>query len=295
MNEKGWTSLHTVKQRITIKVVVNDKKVVEMPLFYRGLVKTTKYYSRDTYLCPFLKGNNQMKKVLLALFALAGFTAAHAEVTGNLGLASDYRFRGISQTQLAPAVQGGIDFADKSGLYIGNWNSSVSSQMYTNGAGLESDFYAGYKKEFGGITFDVGSYNYLYPRASAANGARFDTNEVYIGASRGPVALKASQSVSDYFGAANSTGSRYYQADVAFPVAAKITLNAHAGMTSVANNSTLNYNDYNVGATYDLSGWAISAKYYTNSSLGSGVVSGNTINGLDLTKNALVVSASKSF
>jgi len=236
-----------------------------------------------------------MKKLLTALLIVAGITVAQAQVSTNLGVTSDYRFRGISQTQLAPAVQGGIDFADKSGLYIGNWNSSVSSQMYTNGAGLESDFYAGYKKEFGGITFDVGSYNYLYPRASAANGARFDTNEVYIGASRGPVALKASQSVSDYFGAANSTGSRYYQADVAFPVAAKITLNAHAGMTSVANNSTLNYNDYNVGATYDLSGWAISAKYYTNSSLGSGVVSGNTINGLDLTKNALVVSASKSF
>jgi len=167
--------------------------------------------------------------------------------------------------------------------------------MYTNGAGLESDFYAGYKKEFGGITFDVGSYNYLYPRAAMANGARFDTNEVYIGASRGPIALKASQSVSDYFGTTNSTGSRYYQADLAYPVSAKITLNAHAGITNVANNSTLNYNDYNVGATYDLSGWAISAKYYTNSSLGSGVVSGNTINGLDLTKNALVVSASKSF
>ena len=243
----------------------------------------------------YFKKEIKMKKLLTALLIVAGVSVAQAQVSTNLGAVSDYRFRGISQTQLAPAVQGGIDFADKSGLYIGNWNSSVSSQMYTNGAGLETNFYAGYAKEFGGITFDVGSYNYLYPRAATISGAKFDTNEVYLSVSRGPVALKASQSLSDYFGTANSTGSHYYQADVAFPVAAKITLNAHAGMTNVANNSTANYNDYNVGATYDLSGWAISAKYYTNSSLGTSVVSSNTINGLDLTKNAFVLSAKKSF
>jgi len=49
-----------------------------------------------------------MKKLLLALFAMAGITAAHAQVSGNLGLTSDYRFRGISQSQNAPAVQGGV-------------------------------------------------------------------------------------------------------------------------------------------------------------------------------------------
>jgi uncharacterized protein (TIGR02001 family) len=70
-----------------------------------------------------------------------------AQLTGNLGLTSDYRFRGVSQTQNAPAVQGGIDYAHSSGLYIGNWNSSVSSQVYTAGAGVENDLYAGYKKE----------------------------------------------------------------------------------------------------------------------------------------------------
>ena len=80
-----------------------------------------------------------MKKVLLAMLAMAGFTLAQAQVTGNLGLTSDYRFRGVSQSQNAPAVQGGVDYAHSSGFYIGNWNSSVSSQVYTAGAGLESD------------------------------------------------------------------------------------------------------------------------------------------------------------
>ena len=115
-----------------------------------------------------------MKKVLLAMLAMAGFTLAQAQVTGNLGLTSDYRFRGVSQSQNAPAVQGGVDYAHSSGFYIGNWNSSVSSQVYTAGAGLESDLYAGYKKEiFKGITVDIGTYNYFYPRAttSAATGS----------------------------------------------------------------------------------------------------------------------------
>jgi uncharacterized protein (TIGR02001 family) len=244
---------------------------------------------------PHIQKGNQMKKLLTALLIVAGVSVAQAQVSTNLGAVSDYRYRGISQTQNAPAVQGGIDYADASGLYIGNWNSSVSSQVYTNGAGLESDFYAGYKKEVGGITFDVGSYNYIYSRAAAASGAKFDTNEVYVSVARGPIAIKASQSLGDYFGTANSQGSRYYQADVAYPVAPKWTVNAHAGQTNIANNSTLNYNDYNIGATYDLSGWAISAKYYMNSAVGSSVVSANTVAGQDLTKNTVVISASKSF
>jgi uncharacterized protein (TIGR02001 family) len=87
-----------------------------------------------------------MKKLLLALFVLAGIASAQAQVSGNLGLTNDYRFRGISQSQNAPAVQGGIDYNHKSGFYIGNWNSSVSSSVYTNGSGVESDVYAGWKK-----------------------------------------------------------------------------------------------------------------------------------------------------
>jgi len=73
-----------------------------------------------------------MKKSLLIL-ALLSAGLVQAQVTTNLGATSDYRFRGISQTQNAPAIQGGIDYAHKSGVYIGNWNSSVSSQLYTNG------------------------------------------------------------------------------------------------------------------------------------------------------------------
>jgi uncharacterized protein (TIGR02001 family) len=238
-----------------------------------------------------------MKKLFLALMMAAGISVAQAEVTGNLGLTSDYRFRGISQTQNAPAVQGGIDYNHKSGFYVGNWNSSVSSQMYTNGAGVESDLYAGFKKDiYKGITIDVGSYNYFYPRATNGTSTNFDTYELFAGVGYGPVSVKYSQSLSNYFGTTNSKNSQYYQADIVQPLgASKISLLAHVGRTEVNNNSSLNYTDYNVGLGYDLNGWQLAAKYYTNSGTTSSFQTANTINGQKLYKNAGVLSVTKSF
>ena len=236
-----------------------------------------------------------MKKLLLALMMAAGISVAQAQVTGNLGLTSDYRFRGVSQTQNAPAVQGGIDYNHVSGLYIGNWNSSVSSQLYTNGAGVESDVYAGFKKQvFGNFTLDVGSMNYFYPRAGT-NGS-FDTNEVYAGIGyKELVTVKYSHAISDYFGTANSKNSFYVQADAAIPVVGKLVAVAHVGRTDVNNNSNLNYTDYNFGVAYDLQGWNLAAKYYMNDNKTSTFMTTNTVNGQKLYKDALVFSVAKSF
>jgi len=241
-----------------------------------------------------------MKKLLLALMMVAGITVAQAEVTGNLGLTSDYRFRGISQTQNAPAVQGGIDYTHASGLYIGNWNSSVSSSMYTNGAGVESDVYAGFKKEiFGKFVLDVGAYSYLYPRATttANTGSNFDTYEGYVGLGYGPVSVKYNRTLGNgYFGTANAQGTAYYQADVNYLIpGSKISLLAHAGKTNVANSSSLDYSDYNFGVGYDLQGWNLAAKYYTNGDKTSTFNSANTVNGQKLYRNAAVLSVAKSF
>lgn len=236
-----------------------------------------------------------MKKLLLALLMAAGVSVAQAEVTGNLGLTSDYRFRGVSQTQNAPAVQGGVDYTHASGFYAGNWNSSVSSLMYTNGAGVESDLYAGFKKELFGLTFDVGSYNYFYPRATNGTSSNFDTYELFAGVGYGPVAFKYSQSLSNYFGTANSKNSGYYSLDLNQPVVGKLSAVAHVGRTEVNNNSNLNYTDWNVGAAYDLQGWNIAAKYYTNSNRGSSFTTANTVNGQRLYKDAVVLSVTKSF
>ena len=227
--------------------------------------------------------------------ALLSAGLVQAQVTTNLGATSDYRFRGISQTQNAPALQGGIDYADKSGVYIGNWNSSVSSQLYTNGSGLESDLYAGYKKEVAGVTLDVGSYNYFYPRASVGK-TNYDTKEIYVGAAKGPVSVKVSQSLGDYFATSNSRGTRYYQADVTYPITGtKASVLAHAGKTDIANNTTLDYTDYNFGVGYNIAGFDVTAKYYTNSNKTTTFETANTLNGQKLYKNAAVLSVSKTF
>jgi uncharacterized protein (TIGR02001 family) len=244
-----------------------------------------------------------MKKLLVALFAAAGITSAYAQVTGNLGLTSDYRFRGVSQTQNAPAVQGGLDYAHKSGLYIGNWNSSVSSDVYTKGAGVESDLYAGYKKEiFKDITIDVGSYNYFYPRAttSAKTGSNFDTYEGFVGLGyKDIISAKYSRTLGNgYFGTANAQGTTYMQADgkLPVPVVKNLAVVAHYGRTNVANSSALDYNDINAGIVYTLpKEFDLGVKYYTNSSMTSTFQNANTVNGQKLYKNAVVVSLTKTF
>ena len=237
-----------------------------------------------------------MKKILaIVAMALITATAAQAQITGNLGLTSDYRFRGVSQTQNAPAVQGGIDYNHVSGLYIGNWNSSVSSQLYTNGAGVESDVYAGFRKQvFGNFTLDVGTMNYFYPRAGT-NGS-FDTNEIFAGIGyKELITVKYSHALSDYFGTANSKNSFYVQADAAIPLARNLQLVAHIGHTNVANSSSLDYTDYNVGLGYDLKGWNLAAKYYINDNKTSTFMTANTVGGQKLYKDALIFSVAKSF
>ncbi len=83
-------------------------------------------------------------------------------ITGNLGIFSDYRFRGISQTNKKPAIQGGVDFAHSSGIYLGNWNSNVDSGLY-NGANIEMDFYGGWKTTVDDFGLDIGAIYYYYP------------------------------------------------------------------------------------------------------------------------------------
>ena len=68
-------------------------------------------------------------------------------LTGNLGLFSSYRFRGIDQTFNKPALQGGIDYSHSSGIYVGNWNSNVNSGAGFPEGNLEMDFYGGWKND----------------------------------------------------------------------------------------------------------------------------------------------------
>ena len=157
-----------------------------------------------------------MKKILLAtLLASAFMTPAMAQtaseapeaspLTANIGLFSSYRFRGIDQTFGKPAVQGGVDYAHSSGLYVGNWNSNVKSGAGFPDGSLEMDFYGGYKTTFGDFGLDVGGILYYYPGSKArtldakANGGAVKNKELYVGGSWKFLSLKYSYSIDDYF------------------------------------------------------------------------------------------------
>ena len=90
-------------------------------------------------------------------------------VTANVTITNDYRYRGITQTNYQPAIQGGFDYAHESGLYIGNWNSTINWVGNTTSgsvsAPIEMDFYGGFKKELiaPGFASDFGVLQYFYP------------------------------------------------------------------------------------------------------------------------------------
>ena len=163
-----------------------------------------------------------MKKlVLVAAIAATTFgavsTAQAVEVTttANANITTDYKFRGISQTNGGPAFQGGFDAAFSNGFYVGNWNSNVNfpgvgSGLSSGSAGLEMDFYGGYAGSFAnGIGYDVGALYYFYEGVPVAAGSpELDTLEIYGKLSYGPVYAKLSYAATeDYFGVAAANGS----------------------------------------------------------------------------------------
>lgn len=112
-----------------------------------------------------------MKRMLLATAALLAATPAVAqteepgefEVAGSIALVSDYRFRGVSQTDKEMAVQGGVSVTHKSGLYVGTWASNLAGWGTFGGSNTELDIYGGYAMELGGAKLDVGLTWYMYP------------------------------------------------------------------------------------------------------------------------------------
>lgn len=216
----------------------------------------------------------------LALCALAGAlvapAAARAEQAGapsaytlsaNLSVASQYRYRGLMQTNNQPAVQGGFDFSHESGFYLGNWNSNVSWLSDGNAdvsAPIEMDFYGGYKgRLFDTVPFDLGVLQYYYPGDYPSGHTSPDTTELYAGAGYGPVFVKYSYAVTNLFGFAHSDGSQYVDLSGNFDTGVwGLTVNTHVGYQYVRNVDDASYWDWKLGLTKDFgNGWSASAAY----------------------------------
>ncbi|MGO4330719.1 TorF family putative porin [Cupriavidus sp. 2TAF22] len=228
-----------------------------------------------------------------ALFC--GVSGAHAQstpdaeasphtFTANVTVASEYRYRGLMQTNRRPAIQGGFDYAHSSGFYLGNWNSSISWLSDSNpqvSAPIEMDFYGGFKNTvtLAGLewNYDLGVLQYYYPGDYPNGFTRPYTTELYIGAGYGPVFLKYSQALTNLFGFANSKYSSYIDLSANVPLNVwDLTLNAHVGYQDVRNVTDASYTDWRLGLTKDLGkGFALALAYidtnahhsvYTNTS-----------------------------
>lgn len=216
-----------------------------------------------------------MKKIVqaLVLTGLVGIPAAAMaaesahKLSGNVGMYSDYVFRGISQTGGDAAIQGGLDYTHASGFYLGTWGSNVGwledFQGYQSG-NVEIDLYGGFRGDIGstGLTFDVGAIQYMYPgdKVAAVNDA--DTTEVYAALGWKWFTVKYSYYVSDeVFGFGNlsagntgdADGSDYLAISASVPVGETgLTLGASWGTFKFENNGGADYDDWKVSAAYDL-------------------------------------------
>jgi uncharacterized protein (TIGR02001 family) len=239
---------------------------------------------------------------LSALPALAQTAAPEPDysLSANVGVFSDYRFRGISQTNKKPAIQGGIDFSMKNGIYLGNWNSNVDSAMY-NGANIEMDFYGGYKTSFGGVGIDIGGLYYYYPGSGANSTNKIDNFELYIGGSWGPLTAKYSYSTTDFFGIPNSSGAYYLTLGGAHDFGNGFGVNASIGyqgglkngacITEIGGQVSCNITDYKLGATYTIDGFVLGAAYISTNR----DIAGFTDPSKNISNGTMVVSVSKSF
>jgi len=200
----------------------------------------------------------------VAAFAEDAPAPEASPITANVTVVNDYRYRGLSQTDFKPAVQGGFDYAHESGLYVGNWNSSISwiGDYYGPSGGftgkgnssstqvssqIEMDFYAGFKKELIGEGFasDVGILQYYYPTSGIPNTGGYtanpNTTEAYVAQNFtfGPVTgfAKVSYALTTLFGTVNSTGSYYPDLTMNYDTGVwGLTLNGHLGYQYVAGN-----------------------------------------------------------
>ncbi len=224
--------------------------------------------------------------------------------TGNLNLVSEYRYRGISQTNAKPAVQGGFDYAHASGVYVGTWASNVS-WLSDGGAGtvsnsIEVDIYGGYKGSVGDFGYDAGLLQYWYPGKYPAGFTSPDTLEAYLSGSWKTVSLKYSHALTNLFGFADSKGSGYLDLTGTYELPEGFTLVGHYGYQRVPGTtgrarSDCSYGDYKAGVTKEVVGMTVGLSYIgTNAKGNVGQCYRNSFN-RDLGKGNVVLSVSKTF
>lgn len=249
-----------------------------------------------------------MKLAILAAALMTTFATGNAcadeakapsDLSVNAAVTSDYRYRGIAQTRLRPALQGGADVVHNgSGIYVGAWASTIKWTKDAGGDGeIEVDLYAGKRGELAaGIGYDVGVLTYAYPSSKLATVPGFvsaNTTEMYGQVSYGPALVKYSHAVTNLFGFVDSKNSGYLDLAANLDAGNGLIVGLHAGHQRVAHNSASSYTDWKVGVTRDF-GVVTGALAYIGTNAGK-VAYASPVNGKYLGESALVLTISKTF
>ena len=208
---------------------------------------------------------------------------APSPLTFNVGVVSDYLFRGVSQTHGDPALQGGADYAFSNGFYVGTWLSTISwVKDWTGDGSVEWDLYGGYRGSFAtDWTYDIGVIGYLYPGHGNVNPtwlANPNTTEVYGSIGYKWLSMKYSRAISPYFIGwygddvtfdKKTRGSNYLELNGTYDLGNGWGITGHVGRQKVENLSVADYTDWNVGVTKDVGFGIVGLKYSATSALGS--------------------------
>lgn len=197
-------------------------------------------------------------------------TEPELKVSGSVALVSDYRFRGVSQSNNGLAVQGGLTLNHTSGVYSGLWASNLAGWGTFGGPNLELDLFAGYKFKLGGGALDMGGTFYLYP--GGASKTSFFEPYAKLSGSAGPVGLTAgvayawkqtalgnwSNDIDSRIG--DKEDNLYVWGDATFGIKdTPVTLKAHIGYSD--GNPGLGPNGTSVAPTGKYWDWLVGADY----------------------------------
>lgn len=247
---------------------------------------------------------NLKSKIALAALALTAGTSAMAQLAYNVGVVSDYRYRGISQSANGTALQGGLDYAHSSGFYVGAWASTIDwikeagKAVAVDAKGpLELDLYGGYKGSISkDLTYDVGylRYEYVDNTYSKVSGANANTDEAYGALTYGVFTFKYSYAFSNLFGYKDSAGSTYADLSATFDLGSGFTLVPHLGTQDIkgSGNTQYSYTDYSLTLAKDF-GKGVTG---TIAAIGTdGKDSLYTVNDKKIAKDTVVVGVKYTF
>jgi uncharacterized protein (TIGR02001 family) len=194
----------------------------------------------------------------IAAFLLMSATGlAHAQFSGTITAVSDYDFRGVSLSATDPALQGSIDWAHDSGLYVGAWASNIDYGDDVDGD-IEVDLYAGFAGGAeDGLGWDAGIVFYTYPGSDDIE----DYPEAYVGLTYNIVEFKQWYT-NDYAG--TDEDGLYSELNLTFELPAGFGLGVHAGYNYGDVFEDTEYIDYSVGVTYTLNNFNLELKWVDN-------------------------------